>query len=220
VSQGGALGVSGSSSGSAGHGGTGGSSAGGTSSGGTGTGTGGMMGMAGTGASVGGGSGTLGCTHLQPGGTLGLQVKYKTDAPAASVPYIYFDIEIDNLDDTPIALNELHYRYYFNNDLTSPVTEFYSPQIKLVSGTTMPLGGGDLTATYKPTYLEVSFTSTLSLNKNENVYFQVHMHSDPSPGAHTQASDYSFDAAAGTLAPSCKQVLYQQTALAWGTTPA
>jgi cellulose binding protein with CBM3 domain len=225
VSQGGTVGVSGSGSGSAGagagagHSGSGGSStAGGTgASGGTGSGGVAAGGTAGTGASVGGGTGTLGCTHLQPGGTLGVQVQYKAEDAAASVPYVYFDIEIDNLDDAAVALADLHFRYYFSNDLTNPATEFYAPQIKHLNGNTENLGANDLTATYTPTYVEVSFTSTLSLMKGENVSFKVHMHSDPS-GTHSQASDYSFSAG-GSLMPSCKEILYQQTALAWGTPP-
>jgi Cellulose binding domain len=214
VSQGGTVGVSG--SGSAGAGvGKGGSSA---SSAGTGSGGAAPGGMAGTSASAGGGMGTLGCTHLQPGGTSGLQVQYKAEDAAGSVPYVYFDIEIDNLDDAAVALADLHLRYYFSNDLTNPTTEFYAPEIKHSNGNTDNLGANDMKATYAPTYVELTFTSALSLTRGENVSFKVHMHSDPS-GTHSQASDYSFSAGSA-LMPSCKEILYQQTALAWGTPPA
>lgn len=198
-------------------------SAAGGSAGASGSHSGGASGAAGGGSAgmssgAGGGTGALGCTHLQPGGVNGLQVKYKADDTGATVAYIYFDVEIDNLDDTPIILSDLKVRYYFTNDLSSPQTDFYAPQIKHANSVTEPLSG-DPMATYTPSYLEVSFSSSQQLQKNESLAFQVHMHSSPSPGMHVQGSDYSFDSS-GALAPSCKVVLYQQTALAWGTPPA
>ena len=227
VGQGGSLASAGgtSTAGSTSHGGTGGNAttSGGSSAGGAGgkaSGTAGSGGgSAGTSSGTGGGTGALGCTHLQPGGVNGLQVQYRAEDAGATVAYVYFDIEVDNLDDNPVLLSDLHVRYYFVNDLTTPVTDFYAPQIKHANGTTENVGAGDLTATYTSTYVEVAFSSSQQLQKNENVSFKVHMHSDPNPGMHVQGSDYSFDAS-GTLAPSCKVTLYQQTALAWGTPPA
>jgi len=194
--------------GSANHGGSGGAGAGGSAG----------SGGGGTSSGVGGGTGALGCTHLQPGGVNGLQVKYKADDTGATVAYVYFDVELDNLDDTPVTLSDLKVRYYFTNDLSSPATEFYAPQIKHANGVTEPLSGNPM-ATYAPTYLEITFSSSQMLQKNESATFQVHLHSSPNPGMHVQGSDYSFDPS-GALAPSCKVVLYQQTALAWGTPPA
>jgi hypothetical protein len=141
-----------------------------------------------------------------------LQVQYKVDDTGNS--YMYFDVEIDNLDDTPVPLTDLHYRYYFTNNLTSTATDIWTPYLKPAGGNQQDLSG--VMTAYTPTYLEVTFTGAQSLQKNDHVFFTVHVHSDP----HPQAGDYSFDAAATTLAPSCKQILYQQTALAWGTPPA
>ena len=197
--------------------GTAGSSAGGVGSGGASAGGAGGTGTAGA-SSVGGGTGTLGCTYLQPGDTGGLQVQYKPMDASASVSYIYFQVEIDNGYSNPVSLTDLHLRYYFNNDLTTPVTDFYTPLIKLSNGNTMNVDSGSLQATYTPKYVEVTTTAAGQINKGESFSFQVHMHSDPQPTMHTQAGDYSFNSST-TLAPDCKLVLYQQTALAWGILP-
>ena len=162
----------------------------------------------------GGGTGAQGCSHPQPG-AMGLTVQFKSMAADGTVPYIYFYIEIDNPDDNPVALSDLHLRYYFDNDLTNPTTEFYSPQTKDAQGITHNLGSNDLIATYMPTYLDVGFMSDAQLNTGESVSFQVHMHSDPS-GQHDQTTDYSYSPST-TLMPWCHVTLYQQNVLAWGT---
>ena len=148
---------------------------------------------------------------------MGPTVQFKSMAPDMSVPYIYFYIEIDNPDDNPLTLSDLHLRYYFDNDLTNPMTDFYSPQTKDAKGITHNLGSNDLKATYMPTYVEVGFTSAVQLNIGENVTFQVHMHSDPS-GQHSQSGDYSYSPST-SLIPWCNVALFQQSALAWGTPP-
>jgi hypothetical protein len=178
-------------------------------------GTGSSAGSGGAAQSTGGGTGAQGCSHPQPG-AMGLVVKYQDNAAVASVPYIFFGIEIDNPDDNAVALSDLHFRYYFNNDLTTPVTEFYSPQTKDAKGITHNLDANALKATYMPTYLEVGFTTDVQLNMGESLMFQVHMHSDPNPGMHDQSTDYSYSPST-TLTPWCHVTVYQQTALAWGT---
>ena len=150
---------------------------------------------------------------------MGMTVKYAAKAAQPSVPYVYFGIEINNPDEQAVALSDLHLRYYFKNDLTTPVTDFYSPQIRTSNGTTHGVDGS-LTATYMPTYLEVSFTSTSTLMPKETLIFEVHMHSDPTPGMHDQSMDYSFSATSTALTPWCNIALYQSSALAWGTPPA
>ena len=208
---GGALGGAGTSS--AGNGG-GSTATGGAASGGKG----GSSGAAAAGASAtGGGTGMPGCSHPQPGGE-GMTLKYMVKAKENSVPYVHFAVEINNPDDQAIALADLHLRYYFKNDLTTPATDFYSPQIRTSNGTTHGVDGS-LTATYMPTYLEVNFTSSSSLMTKETLLFEVHMHSDPSPGMHDQSMDYSFSAATTSLTAWCKIALYQSSALAWGTPP-
>jgi hypothetical protein len=230
TSQGGTFGASGSANGSAGHGGSGASAgsssggslgstnggAGGTSTSSAGTSAGGSS--AGSG-SVGPGAGPLGCSYLQPGNTVGLQVQFKTEAGDASVPYIYFDIEVDNGDDTPVPVSDLRLRYYFSNDLVTPTTDFYAPLVKHVNGNTENIDATAFTASYTPNYVEITSTSSLQLMKGESLAYKVHMHSTPNPTNHVQASDYSFSNTTA-LAPTCKVVLYQQTALAWGTPPA
>jgi hypothetical protein len=206
---GGSTGSSGASSGS-GAGATGGGSTG-TAGGGTSS----AAGSSGATQSTGGGTGAQGCSHPQPG-AMGLVVQYKDNAADSSVPYIFFSIEIDNPDDNAVAISDLHFRYYFNNDLTTPVTEFYSPQTKDAQGSTHNLDGSALEATYTPTYLEVGFTTDAQLNTGESLMFQVHMHSDPDPGSHDQSTDYSYSPST-TLTPWCHVTVYQQTALAWGT---
>jgi hypothetical protein len=161
------------------------------------------------------GTGAQGCSHPQPG-SMGLVVQYKDNAADSSVPYIFFSIEIDNPDDNAVAISDLRFRYYFNNDLTTPVTDFYSPQTKDALGSTHNLDANALTATYTPTYLEVGFTTDAQLNTGESLMFQVHMHSDPNPGSHDQSTDYSYSPST-TLMPWCHVTVYQQTALAWGT---
>jgi hypothetical protein len=192
----------------------------GSTGGSTGTagGTGSTAGSGGAGQSTGGGTGALGCSHPQPGATTGLVVQYQDNAAGTSVPYIFFGIEIDNPDDNAVAVSDLRFRYYFNNDLTTPVTDFYSPQTKDAKGITHNLDANALKATYMPTYLEVSFTTDALLNTGESLMFQVHMHSDPNPGSHDQSTDYSYSPST-TLMPSCHVIAYQQTALAWGTPP-
>ena len=180
---------------------------------------GGTSGSAGSGGgttqSMAGGTGAQGCSHPQPG-SMGLVVKYQDNAAVASVPYIFFGIEIDNPDDNAVAVSDLHFRYYFNNDLTTPVTDFYSPQTKDAKGITHNLDANALKATYMPNYLEVGFTTNAQLNTGESLMFQVHMHSDPNPGMHDQSTDYSYSPST-TLMPWCHVTVYQQTALAWGT---
>jgi hypothetical protein len=223
ASQAGTFGASGSTSGSAGSSASAGNSAGGSA----GFAGGASAGAAGTSASggsagsssVGPGAGPLGCTYLQPGNTVGFQVQYKADDAAASVPYIYFDIEVDNGDDTAVSLSDLRLRYYFSNDLVTPTTDFYSALVKHFNGNTENLGANDLSASYTPNYVEITSTSSLQLMKGESLQYKVHMHSTPNPTNHVQMSDYSFNPGA-TLMPTCKVVLYQQTALAWGTPPA
>ncbi len=132
----------------------------------------------------------------------------KTTRPEPDVPYIYFNIEIDNPDDNAVAVSDLRFRYYFNNDLTTPVTDFYSPQTKDAQGITHNLDA-DALVTYMPTYLEVSFTTDALLNTGDSLMFQVHMHSDPNPGSHNQSMDYSYSPLT-TLMPWCHViVLYQ-----------
>ena len=166
---------------------------------------------------AGGGTGAQGCSHPQPGGA-GMTLKYQAKATENSVAYVHFGVEISNPDEQAVALSDLHLRYYFNNDLTTPATDFYSPQIRSFNGTTHGVDGS-LTATYMPTYLEVNFSSSATLMTEEALLFEVHMHSNPSPGMHDQTMDYSFSAANTSLTPSCKVVLYQSSALAWGTPP-
>jgi hypothetical protein len=197
---------------------SGGAPSGGSSDGTTDTaggGTSSSAGSSGAAQSTGGGTGAQGCSHPQPG-AMGLVVQYMDEAAASSVPYIYFNIEIDNPDDNPVAVSDLRFRYYFNNDLTTPVTDFYSPQTKDAQGITHNLDADALKAAYMPTYLEVSFTTDALLNTGDSLMFQVHMHSDPNPGSHDQTMDYSYSPST-TLMPWCHVTVYQQTALAWGT---
>lgn len=208
--------VAGTGSGVAGSGsaGRGGSGAGGAGSAGA-AGKAGGVGTSG-GPGVGGGTGEQGCSHPQPGST-GFTLSYQAKDAADSVPYIYFRVEIKNPDD-PVALTDLKLRYYFNNDLTSPATDFYSPQVKHANGNTDNLGANDVTATFTPTYLEVGFTSAALLATGETLQFEVHMHATPSPTPHTQTGDYSFKNQTA-IAPWCNITLHQSTALAWGTPP-
>lgn len=207
----GSMGSAGSSTGSAGRGGSG---AGGSGNAGA-AGRAGGVGTSGA-PGVGGGTGEQGCSHPQPGST-GFTLSYQAKDAADSVPYIYFRVEIKNPDD-PVALTDLKMRYYFNNDLTSPMTDFYSPQVKHANGNTDNLGANDVTATYTPTYLEVGFTSAALLATGETLQFEVHMHSTPSPNPHSQTGDYSFKNQTA-IAPWCNITLHQSTALAWGTPP-
>ena len=186
--------------GSAGKGGTGGSSGGGTAGSGT----------------AGAGTGPQGCSHPLFGGT-GITLSYMPKDAAASVPYVYFRIEIKNPDD-PILLSDLHIRYYMMNDLTAPTTDFYSPQVKHANGNTDNLGANDLTATYNPTYVEFSVSSAAMLLMGETFQFDAHLHSTPEPTNHAQGSDYSFTPATAVM-PWCNITVFQATALAWGTPP-
>jgi hypothetical protein len=220
TSQGGAFGVSGSGSSSAGAspGGssTGGSSAGGTTSsqaGAGGTGTAGA-GTAGSSTSLGGGTGAQGCTFAQPG-DVGFALQYKWENATDS---IYFDVEIDNPNQRTVTIGDLKFRYYLvTSDLGTLTTDFYLKQIKRFNGTTQDLDVTP-TATVTATYLEISFPGSAStLATTESLTIKVHAHNS-NYTIHDETNDYSYSPST-TLIPWCKIVLYEQTAIAWGTPP-
>jgi hypothetical protein len=199
---------------------SGGSSNGGKS-GGTGAGgKGGAAGAAGAGTAgsgtAGAGTGPQGCTHLQPGEAVGLSVQYSANAATASVPYIFFSVEVHSPDADSIPLSDFKLRYYFVNDLTNPMIDIYSPQIHHAQ-TTDNLSPGDVKTSFTPTYLEISFTSTAALLKTEYLSLQVHFSATPVVN-HDQTNDYSWNSST-TPMPNCKIALFRgaSNTLAWGT---
>ena len=200
----------------------GGSSNGGSSNGGKSgaTGSAGKGGAAGSGTgggSAGAGTGPQGCSHPQPGEDLGLTVQSKSNAPDLSVPYVFFEVQIDSPEADSMPLSELTLRYYFVNDLTSPMIDIYSPQVIHTSSNTDNVSAGDVKTKFAPTYLEVSFSSTYALLKGEHLKFQAHFSSLPVAN-HDQSNDYSFNSASA-FTPNCKLALFRgaSNALAWGT---
>jgi hypothetical protein len=212
TSQGGAFGASGSGSISAGTGGTGtaGSSAGGARGGTGGAGT----GTAGSSTSLGGGTGAQGCTFAQPG-DVGFALQYKWENATDS---IYFDVEIDNPNERTVTIGDLKFRYYLvTSDLGTLTTDFYLKQIKRFNGTTQDLDVTP-TATVTAAYLEISFPGSAStLATTESLTIKVHAHNSDYK-IHDETNDYSYSPST-TLIPWCKIVLYEQTAIAWGTPP-
>ena len=200
----------------------GGSSNGGSSNGGKGSATGsaGKGGAAGSGTgggSAGAGTGPQGCSHPQPGEDLGLTVQSKSNAPEMSVPYVFFEVQIDSPEADSMPLSELTLRYYFVNDLASPMIDIYSPQVIHSNSNTDNVSAGDVKTKFAPTYLEISFSSTYALLKGEHLKFQAHFSSLPVAN-HDQSNDYSFNSASA-FTPNCKLALFRgaSNALAWGT---
>lgn len=203
----GTFGVGGSSTGS------GGSSAGGAHGGSTSTG--GSAAVAGSGGSgVAGGTGAQGCAHPQPG-DMGLLLQYRPANTNTTADAIQFDLQIDNPDDRMVSIANLTLRYYFNNDLGTPMADIWLSQIKAVNTTTRTVDAPKLTFT--PTYMEATFTSTDLLATGESLLLQLHIH-NADYMMHDQSMDYSFEPATA-LMPWCHIVVNEQTALAWGTPP-
>lgn len=217
TSQGGSFGASGSGSGGSSLGGAtaGSSSAAGNSSvGGTLGAAGSGTASAGTGSSVGGGTGAQGCTYAQPG-DVGFVLQYKWENATDS---IYFDVEIDNPNQRTITIGALKFRYYLvTSDLGTLSTDFYLQQIKKFNGTTQDLDVTP-TATVTDSYLEIAFPGSMStLATGESLTVKVHTHNTDYK-IHDETLDYSYSPST-TLIPWCKIVLFEQTAMAWGTPP-
>jgi hypothetical protein len=218
TSQGGSFGAAGSASGgsSPGGGATGGSgsTAGSSALGGAPGAAGSSTGSAGTGSSVGGGTGAEGCTYAQPG-DVGFVLQYKWENATDS---IYFDVEIDNPNQRTITIGNLKFRYYLvTSDLGTLSTDFYLQQIKKFNGTTQDLDVTP-TATVTDSYLEIAFPGSMStLETGESLTVKVHTHNSDYK-IHDETQDYSYSPST-TLIPWCKIVLFEQTAMAWGTPP-
>ena len=183
-----------------------------------GDGTSGSAGSSGSGQSTGGGTGAQGCSHPQPGAvTTGLVVQYQDDAAGASVLHDLLQHRNRQSRRQPRrTVSDLRFRYYFNNDLTTPVTDFYSPQTKDAQGITHNPDADALWRTRcRRTSRSPAFLRRMPATIGDSLMFQVHMHSDPNPGSHDQSMDYSYSPST-TLMPWCHVIAYQQTALAVG----
>jgi len=136
--------------------------------------------------------------------------------------------QFSNTTDTPIALAELKIRYFFSNEETSG----WSPSIydaKLEGGTggyraiagsmlaVSPLGA---TVPGADSYLELSFSSTLSIEKGATGTVSWDLQPrNYSPPDQVQADDYSYNAAAVAYTVWDHVVIYQGSNLIWGCTP-
>lgn len=195
----------GSSAGGAAAGGKGGTSAGGSSAG-----------SASAGAPAGGATGAT-----------GFYVQYQNMKTASSSPYIGCLLRGINNGSATVAVNQFKLRYYFTDEVVKP------PQISIgYSHVAIPGSQGSLTVTNTvaklptptataDTYIEFSFSSGdhPMLAPQEVLEFTFQLQGPaPNTDVYTQNNDYSFEAS-GTLETWAHVVLYQGSAIVWGTPP-
>ena len=201
----------------AGGGPSAGSSAGGAAAGGKGgTGAGGSAGSASAGAPAGGATGAT-----------GFYVQYQNMKTASSSPYIGCLLRGINNGTATVAVNQFKLRYYFTDEVmkTAQITIGYShvaiPGSQgglTVTNTVAKLPTATATA---DTYIEFSFSSGdhPMLAPQEVLEFTFQLQGPaPNTDVYTQSNDYSFEAS-GTLETWAHVVLYQGSAIVWGTPP-
>ncbi|HYQ02803.1 MAG TPA: cellulose binding domain-containing protein [Polyangiaceae bacterium] len=214
------------------QGGTTGSIAGSSSSNAGMTGVGGLVGASGSiglGGSV-GSAGSGGSSPVFESGTC-------ASSPSMSLSYqqasnnskqITGRYQFINTTDTPIPLSDLKIRYFFSNEETSGwATAIYDQKLdggtlgyRALTGTALavlPLG---TTVPGADSYIEVSFTSTLTIEKG--AIGTVSWDLQPlnyNPPDQVQPDDYSYNAKAVAFTVWDHVVIYQGNTLVWGCTP-
>ena len=136
--------------------------------------------------------------------------------------------QFSNTTDTPIALAELKIRYFFSNEETSGWSaSIYDAKLeggtggyRAITGSMLAVSPLGATVPGADSYLELSFSSTLSIEKGATgtVSWDLQPH-NYSPPDQVQTDDYSYNAAAVAYTVWDHVVIYQGSNLIWGCTP-
>jgi len=136
--------------------------------------------------------------------------------------------QFSNTTNTPIPLAQLKIRYFFSNEETSGwATAIYDAKLdggtdgyRAISGAMLAISPLGTTVPGADSYLELSFTSALSIEKGAigTVSWDLQPHSY-NPPDQVQTDDYSYNAAAVAYTVWDHVVIYQGNTLVWGCTP-
>jgi endoglucanase len=148
-----------------------------------------------------------------------VQALYQAGDTSATTNIVRPQLELVNTGSSSLNLSTITVRYWYTADNAQPQTwvcDFAPPGCANLSGTFVAVSPA---RTGADTYLQISFKSGLSLapGGNTGVIQDRFNHADFSN--YTQTNDYSFNAAAKSLAASSKVTVYASGALVWGTEP-